>query len=156
MRTKVKALEWREVFDYHGEGNRTATGDWDAVSPIGTFYIAIYGASDVCRWDLLLNGVTLSDCEGLDEAKAAAQAHFDAAIASVLEDDWQTMETAPKDGTKFDAWARGHRTVDVYWSDVQDWWCTDGDYGPEEPLPLAVSPAPTHWRLPPSPPKAGE
>lgn len=43
----------------------------------------------------LLAGNYLSVHPTEEAAKAAAQSHFDAAISSVLEDDWQTMETAP-------------------------------------------------------------
>ena len=28
---------------------------------------------------------------------------------------WQPIETAPKDGTKFDAWREGERVTDVYY-----------------------------------------
>lgn len=66
--------------------------------------------------------------------------------------DWQAIETAPRGGTKFDAWQHDQRVVDVYWSDIQDAWCIDGQYGPEEPTPLALSPPITHWMQPPSPP----
>lgn len=69
---------------------------------------------------------------------------------------WQRIETAPKDGTKFDAWQHGHRVTDVYWSDIQEGWCVDGSYGPEEPTPLAVIPAVLHWMPPPEPPPETE
>jgi len=74
---------------------------------------------------------------------------------------WRSIETAPKDGTKFDVWypsndaavpTPAHRVTDVYWSDVQSDFCTDGSYGPEEPSPLMLHPRPTHWQpLPPAP-----
>lgn len=67
---------------------------------------------------------------------------------------WQPMETAPRNGTKFDVWISrdGERVTDVYWSTVQDGWCIDGPYGPEEPTPLAIFPPATHWMPLPEPP----
>lgn len=62
----------------------------------------------------------------LDEARAASG--------------WRPIWTAPKDGTKFDAWQNGERQTDVYWSDIQEDWCVDGSYGPEEPTLLAIIP----------------
>jgi hypothetical protein len=73
---------------------------------------------------------------------------------------WRDMDSAPKDGTKFDVWyfehfdTPAHRVTDVYWSDVQDDFCTDGSYGPEEPTPLMAFPRPAYWHLIPSPPDA--
>ncbi len=66
--------------------------------------------------------------------------------------EWQPIETAPGDGTKFDAWQQGHRIPDVYWSNIQDAWCIDGMFGPEEPAPLAIYPPITHWHRIPTPP----
>lgn len=156
MRTKVKALEWREVTEDRGDGYRDATGDWDAVSALWTYYIAVYGASDVPRWELLLNGVPLSDHEDPESAKAAAQAHFDAAIASVLEDDWQTMETAPKDGTRImlgrftgnpKADREGFMAIDRYAVPTD----REGSYTGFGAFNIRYWP-PTHWRpLPPAP-----
>jgi hypothetical protein len=73
---------------------------------------------------------------------------------------WRDMGSAPKDGTKFDVWyfehfdTPAHRVTDVYWSDVQDDFCTDGSYGPEEPTPLMAFPRPAYWHLIPSPPES--
>lgn len=76
--------------------------------------------------------------------------------------EWQPMDSAPRDGTKFDVWypAHGHdtayRLTDVYWSDVQDDFCTDGQFGPEEPAPLMLYPRPTHWQPTPAAPMSQE
>lgn len=66
--------------------------------------------------------------------------------------EWRPIESAPMDGTKIDVWSRDERITDVYWSDIQDWWCVDGMCGPEEPTPLHVAPAITHWQPLPDPP----
>ena len=74
---------------------------------------------------------------------------------------WRPIESAPKDGTRFDVWyahhdamvpTPAHRLTDVYWSDVESAFCTDGLYGPEEPSPLPLYPCPTHWQPLPPPP----
>lgn len=65
---------------------------------------------------------------------------------------WQPIETAPKDGTKFDGWARDERVTNVYWSTIQNSFCTDGMFGPEEPTPLPFYPGLSHWMPLPSPP----
>jgi len=68
---------------------------------------------------------------------------------------WRPIESAPDDGTKFDGWQRDERVTDMYWSDIQDAWCVDGDYGPEEPTPLAIYPPVTHWMPLPVAPSEG-
>lgn len=68
-------------------------------------------------------------------------------------DGWRPIESAPKDGTNFDGWQRDERVTDMFWSAVQDAWCIDGTYGPEEPTPLAIYPPVTHWRPLPEPPR---
>lgn len=103
-----------------------------------------------------------SDLVRMDFSKADEPDYaFYLAIAEALNAErercgWQPMETAPTDGTKFDVWMHphGYRTCEVYWSDIQDGWCTEGDYGPEEPSPLTILPYPTHWMPLPRSPEA--
>jgi hypothetical protein len=66
---------------------------------------------------------------------------------------WNPIATAPRDGTKIDLWDGRRRTPDAYWSEIEEWWCVDGLYGPDEPAPLAIVPAPTHWSPIPDPPE---
>lgn len=83
-------------------------------------------------------------------------------LVSPAGDGWELFSTAPRDGDKFDVWysARSlpfleepaRRLVDVYWSTVQDTFCIDGTFGPEEPSPIAAYPLPSHWRRRPAPP----
>ena len=62
--------------------------------------------------------------------------------------DWQPIETAPKDGTKFLAYEGGaeNKHYECWWQDDfsnwsgwQDWWDSE--------------PEPTHWMPLPEPPK---
>ena len=79
--------------------------------------------------------------------------------------EWQTIETAPKDGTAIDVWRGGEfpgRSTDVSWREPSDseWWVHGGDtienckatwhdaFGP-----LGRNEQPTHWMAIPAPPK---
>jgi hypothetical protein len=66
---------------------------------------------------------------------------------------WQPIAYAPRNGTKLDLWDGRARTTDAYWSSIQDCWCIDGMYGPTEPTPLPIHPAPTHFMVPPAGPE---
>lgn len=79
--------------------------------------------------------------------------HVVARALQALEGAWQPISEAPRDGTKIDVWSRDARYTDVFWSDIQEWWCIEGDYGPEEPTPLHVAPAITHFKSLPDPPR---
>ena len=67
--------------------------------------------------------------------------------------EWLLINTAPQCGRRIDLWIGrdGYRVPDAFWSEIQDWWCTDG-YHEDEPDPLPLVPAPTHWRERPAPP----
>ena len=92
---------------------------------------------------------TSNHCVGVsdDECKACKVS----ALLSALEElggGWMPIETAPKDGTVFDAWIKcwkGHAgyRISILWKN-DAWWAYDG-YD-------AMSAAPTHWMpLPPAP-----
>lgn len=67
---------------------------------------------------------------------------------------WQPIETAPKDGTKFDAWADGgYRITGVFWNGTSysvAWW--NREYEIDCTSPLASYDALTHWMPLPAPP----
>jgi hypothetical protein len=73
--------------------------------------------------------------------------------------DWQPIETAPKDGTRVDLWAKT-------WIASQDrfeyqrfpncWWIKGGDFGGRSYwVDLDKHWYPTHWMLLPAPPPVG-
>lgn len=74
--------------------------------------------------------------------------------------DWQPIETAPKDGTEIDVWAKnadGHqrRITDVCWSRMGDWDGTDFDgWTGMYPERFCAKYEPTHWMPLPEPPAA--
>jgi len=71
-------------------------------------------------------------------------------------DEWQPIETAPKDGTRFDAWTREGRVPDVWWDAQRGEWVEwglleFGGVGARRPLW-----PPTHWMPIPEGPKDDE
>jgi hypothetical protein len=73
-----------------------------------------------------------------------------------MADNWQPIESAPKDGTRIDVFAEGRRWPDSYWSGGPKrgcWWAPNWDYdGMDGPTCLA----PTHWMPIPPPPAADQ
>lgn len=72
---------------------------------------------------------------------------------------WLPIETAPKDGTKIDLWARlegtdiFERVTDCSWQEMADW--TGAEYMGWDGLWIhrhRVFTGPTHWRPLPEPP----
>lgn len=80
-------------------------------------------------------------------------------LAAAQDDGWQTMESAPRDGTPIDVWLGDAEDADVQfycapetrrspaWSWQKDKWRPVGGLG----SPVFVQP--THWRHLPSPPR---
>lgn len=67
--------------------------------------------------------------------------------------DWKTIDTAPKDGTKVDLWMNGRRFVDCYWSKKNNvWYCLNSD---KEGNRYKIYKEPTHWMPLPQPPTKG-
>ena len=83
---RTKALQWQKTSD--------TVLCW-AHTVLGSYRVWKIGADG--EWDWSFEGYDtretfIGKVPTEEAARAAAQSHFDAAIASVLEDDWQTME----------------------------------------------------------------
>lgn len=69
--------------------------------------------------------------------------------------EWQPIETAPKDGTDIDIWASfgsgGERYTNV--SFLRGAWRVLGVNELDQTTYVEVDGTPTHWMLPPEPPK---
>jgi hypothetical protein len=65
---------------------------------------------------------------------------------------WQSIETAPKDGTEIDVWCpeggEGYRVPDAWWSSVDGHWLYAGQGNSMQWLT-----GPTHWMPKPPPPE---
>lgn len=65
--------------------------------------------------------------------------------------EWQPIETAPRDGSEFDAWADGLRQTNARWSDWLNsftYWDAEARWGEGETIKFN----PTHWMPIPTPP----
>ena len=84
---KVRELEWEEVTAARSDADphREHTGDYEAVSPIGVYYIEQYFGSDSYGWRVTLHGSDdVADKDDPEDAKAAAQADYERRIRSAL------------------------------------------------------------------------
>lgn len=63
-----------------------------------------------------------------------------------MNNEWQPMETAPKDGRYILTWSKGGGRSIMYRSLYSDGWCEDHDGGEEKHFP-------THWMPLPEPPE---
>jgi hypothetical protein len=136
---RTKALEWVK----HPHANL-----WRADCLTGRYQV--YAITSPITWGFDgFDGLTevFGESPTEEAAKAAAQSHFDAAVSSVLEDDWQTMETAPKDGTQILAYWDRFDIYGVVWFEEGNW----HEYEFEN-----IVREPRCWSDLPSPPKAGE
>ena len=85
----------------------------------------------------------LDEQQGLNAPEARTDAILSALAAAglVIEQDWQPIETAPRDGTRFIAWWQPCAQVpDGRWHECQ--WTGGGWYHP-------FFTEPTHWKPPP-------
>src|SRR5690606_11877800 len=83
----VKTLEWDEVTAARSneDPTREPTGDYEAVSPIGVYYVEQYFGSDGYGWRVTLHGSDdVADMDDPEDAKAAAQADYGSRILSAL------------------------------------------------------------------------
>ncbi len=68
----------------------------------------------------------------------------------LAEQEWQPIDTAPKDGTKVILWSKRNTGQDCY---VISYWHTPAN--PSKPGMWVGLRNPTHWRPLPAPPKDG-
>jgi len=84
----VRKLEWHEVTTARSAEDPTQepTGDYEAVSPVGIYYIQMYFGTDSYGWNVMLNHDDISDKDDPEDAKAAAQADYETRVLAALED----------------------------------------------------------------------
>lgn len=81
-RGAIKSLVWNE---YPNEFYPDVFGHcWDATTPFGRYEIAEASASDTPYYNVCRGTEFVADCDGLPEAKAAAQADYEQRIRSAL------------------------------------------------------------------------
>lgn len=83
---RVKPLEWRAVEQTRSaeDPSTEETGDYEATSPFGEYHIVCCFGSDSYVWSVSFCGDFIIDKDDPDEAKAAAQADYEARIRSAL------------------------------------------------------------------------
>ncbi len=133
----VKALEWSD------EDN----GDFIAQSIVGWYHIGLPHLT----WNLMTPNGDVPSFNTLKEAKAAAQADYEARVSSALSAQvqdvagWQPIDTAPKDGTQilafeiggyFNCWWHDNGYGEQYWMDE-----ADSEPNPTHWMPLPAAPA---------------
>lgn len=145
--TPERLAEIRQV-EAEGYGLLNADiGEW-SMAAICDLLAAYDAARDSHDAAIEANGALTTQLNSLRDDLDAAQARIadlERQLAEARATEWRPMETAPRDGTKVDVVQGGRRVVNVYWSDVEETWCRDGDYGPEEPSPLPIVPKPAGW-----------
>lgn len=86
---RVKALEWRELTDDRGDGTREPNGDWEAETALSIYQVEMIPVGDTLTvWGLTYgigHAYIGGDHASPDEAKAAAQADYEARIRSALD-----------------------------------------------------------------------
>lgn len=96
--------------------------------------------------DPMHNGRSYSDrCKNIERAKRAIEA---------MEPQWQSIETAPKDGSLVDVYIGGNvceRYTEAYYSEAEQCWCWNIE-GTGRRVVFTETP-PTHWMPLPQPPK---
>ena len=107
----VKALEWRDE-------PIPPSGETLASSVVGLYCIPHSGDRFYLRFRDIM---TLGDYSTLDKAKSAAQSDYEARIRSALSAQvqdvagWQSIETAPRDGTRVIGADQLYVIGDIYW-----------------------------------------
>lgn len=84
---RVKPLEWTEIMSARSNEDPTPehTGDFEATTPFGTYYIEQYFGSDSYGWNVTINGYdSVADRDDPEDAKSAAQADYERRVVSAL------------------------------------------------------------------------
>lgn len=86
---RVKQLEWAEIEYDRGDGQTDTCGEWEAPSIVGVYAINISTCGDMhAPWEVFGGDAgKIGNFPTFDEAKAAAQADYEARILSVLASD---------------------------------------------------------------------
>lgn len=133
--TAVRALEWFK----HPSANM-----WRAETVLGLYQVAAIVSPASWTFDGYTHASGFAD--GEEAAKAAAQAHYEAAIRSALVEPWQTIDSAPDTGVMiivYDPRMRPEYAVSTRPADGS-WWNSKIGCGP------------THWMPLPTPPSSKE
>lgn len=115
----VKPLEWEPVLAARSKEDPTPeeTGEYETVCAVGVYYIEMYFGSDSYGWCVTLNGADdIADKDDPDDAKAAAQADYEARIRSALVPSPVPQEALPLDR---DTLGRMVREAWVRWAMTQ-------------------------------------
>jgi hypothetical protein len=85
---RVRKLEWEEVTTARIAEDPTLepTGDYEALSPVGIYYVQMYFGTDSYGWNVMLDYNDVADKDDPEDAKAAAQADYERRVLSALED----------------------------------------------------------------------
>lgn len=132
-RPGVKALEWKEVTAARSDEDPTLehTGDYEAGTPFGTYYIEQYFGTDSYGWEVTVNGYDkVADKDDPSDAKAAAQADYERRILSALSEPEQQEVVAWqfRVGDDYDKHNADHNTygIDVFETEklpsIDPWW----------------------------------
>jgi hypothetical protein len=82
----VKGLEWVEVSFARSDEDprREPSGDYEAGTPFGFYYIEQYFGTDSYGWKVTFDSLPVADKDDPDAAKASAQADYEARVRSAL------------------------------------------------------------------------
>ena len=117
---KIKPLIWDETHEDRGDGSSEHNGGYEADSAFGVYEIGMGFGSDSYYWSVQDgSGNEIGSFDDPDNAKAAAQAHYNARILSALTPDPSTLSRI-----EAQAEARGMRIcADIYYTRC----CADDD-----------------------------